>query len=206
MIIDYSTTIALNCPACGRLERDELNIFALPLAEIKKLHCSCGSLKLTIKRKKNSQIEIDYFCLHCDTSHKMQISSELFWHSDSIRALSCKETGLNPGFFGPTEKVNREIKAEKRDLDLMAAELGFDDFKSPEIMLQALDILDDIAAAGSLSCECGSQDLNIRLFSDKIQIVCNQCGTHLNIPAARNSDLHTLRQLNVVRLHHVQGK
>jgi hypothetical protein len=206
MLINLSTTIALSCPACGRLEKETVNIFELPVGELKQLSCSCGAEKAALKRKENSQIEINYFCLHCNKAHKVKVKAQKFWHSKRLQPLSCRETGLNPGFFGPPALVNEEIKKEKQDLDLMAAELGFDDFKNPDIMLQALDLIHDIAAEGSLDCDCGSDDINIELFSDKIQLICNNCGAHLNIAAVNKDDLNNLRQLNKVQLHFIQGK
>lgn len=206
MVINLSTTVALSCPACGRLERDKINIFELPVGELKQIRCSCGAEKGSLKRKENSYIEINYFCLNCNKAHRMYISPEKFWQSEGVNTLSCKDEGLNPGYFGPPEKVDRELKREKEELDLMAQELGFDDFENPEIMLESLAYLDDLAATGSFRCECGSHDINIELFSDKIILICNQCSTHLNIPAAQESDLKKIRQLNSVELHSIQGE
>ena len=73
-------------------------------------------------------------------------------------------------------------------------------------MLQALDVIHDIAAEGALNCDCGSDDINIELFSDKIQLICNKCGSHLNIDAVNKIDLKNLKQLNRVQLHTIQGK
>ena len=206
MLINISTTIALSCPACGRLEKETINIFELPVDELKQLSCSCGAEKAAVKRKENSGLQINYFCLHCNKAHKIIVSAQKFWHSKKLIPLSCRETGLNPGFFGPPALVEEEIKKEKQDLELMAAELGFDDFKNPDIMLQSLDLIHDIAAEGALSCECGSDNINIELFSDKIQLICNNCGAYLNIAAVNKNDLKNLRQLNKVQLHSIQGK
>ncbi|RCW60906.1 MULTISPECIES: hypothetical protein [Halanaerobium] len=206
MLINLSTTIALSCPACGRLEKEKVNIFELPAGELKQLSCSCGAEKAALMRKENSQLQINYFCLHCDKAHKVLVSAQDFWRSNHLQPLSCRDTGLNPGFFGPPALVNEEIKKEKQDLELMAAELGFDDFKNPEVMLQALDIIHDIAVEEALSCECGSDDINIELFSDRIQLICNNCGSRLNIAAVDKEDLKNLRQLNSVQLHSIQGK
>ena len=206
MLIKISTTIALSCPACGRLEREEINIFELPVGKLKQLSCSCGAEKASIKKTDNSRVQINYFCLHCNKAHKINVSAHKFWHSKKLIPLSCRETGLNPGFFGKSTLVNEEIIKEKQDLELMAAELGFDDFKNPDVMLQALDFIHDIAEEGALSCECSSDNINIELFSDKIQLICNDCGALLNIAAVNKSDLQKLRQLNKVCIHSIQGK
>lgn len=206
MLINLLTKIALSCPACGRLETEKINIFELPVGKLKKISCSCGAEKAAIKKKNDSQLQINYFCLHCNKAHKLLVSAHKFWHSKKIIPLSCRETGLNPGFFGPAALVDQEIQNEEKDLKLMAAELGFDDFKNPDIMLKALDFIHDIAAAGDLSCKCGSNNINIELFFDKIQLICNHCGSRLNIAVVNQYDLKYLRQFNKVQLHSVQGK
>lgn len=206
MLIKFATTTALSCPACGRLEREEVNIFELPVGQIKKLSCSCGAEKASLKRKENSKIEINYFCLHCNKAHRILISSQNFWHAETLTPLPCPETGLNPGFFGPSELLNSAVEKEKEELELMAAELGFDDFKNPDLMLQTLDIIHDFAADQALYCECGSDDINVELFSDKIQLSCNRCGAYLNIAAVDKIDLKNLKELNKVQLQSFQGR
>jgi len=206
MLINLSTTVALSCPACGRLEKERINIFELPAGESRAIRCSCGAEKASIKRKYNSYIEIDYFCLNCSQVHKMVISPEKFWQSNNLYSLSCKKEGLNPGYFGPPEKVARELEKEKEDLEQMAEEMGFNDFEDPDLMLQILDYIDDLAAAGSLSCECGSYDINIELFSNKIELICNQCSSHITIKAAVESDLTELKKRDNIELHKFQGE
>lgn len=206
MLINISTTIALSCPACGRLEREEINIFEIPRGKLKQLNCSCGAKKASIKRLENSRVQLDYFCLHCNKAHKISVSAQKFWHSPKLHSLSCRDTGLNPGFFGASALVKEAMKKEKQDLELMAAEMGFDEFENPDLMLQALDIIHDFAVEGALNCDCGNDNITIELFSDKIQLICNSCGAHLNIEAVREFDLKNLRQLNQVQLHSIQGK
>lgn len=206
MLINLATTIALSCPACGRLEKEKLNVFELPIDKLVHLSCSCGAEKTSLVRKKNSDIEINYFCLHCNTAHQLQISQQKFWYSKNLNLLSCEKTGLNPGFFGPPPLINEELKKERRDLELMAEELGFDEFKNPDIMLQVLDFIHDIAAEGALKCECGSDNLNIELFSDEIQLICSCCGAYLNIAASNKDDLASLKQLNKIQLQSIQGR
>lgn len=206
MLINRSTTVALSCPACGRLEMESINIFELAAAETKHLNCSCGAVKASIKQISKLKLKLNYFCLHCDRSHSIVISKQKFWYNNQLFSLSCQETGLNPGFFGPTDLLNKEMKKEKQDLELMAAELGFDDFKNPDIMLKVVDIIHDLAAENNLDCQCGSNDVNIELFFDKIQLICNQCSSYLNLKAENKNDLKNLKKLDSIQLHSVQGK
>ncbi|MGM0602156.1 MAG: hypothetical protein ACQESS_02450 [Bacillota bacterium] len=207
MLLELSTTIAVSCPACGRLGTDEINIFQLSGGTVHQLKCSsCGAKKASIRRTKKGYIQIDYFCLLCNRAHKKIVSPKKFWHSDRITPLLCEETGLNLGYFGSTEMIKSELQRQKEELDMMADELGFEDFVNPELMLEVLDYLHDIAAEGRLNCECGSHDINIELFNDRIELSCNNCGAHIDISVKTRDDLTELKKEGRVHLHSIQGK
>jgi len=80
----------------------------------------------------------------------------------------------------------------------MANELGFDEFADPEVMLEILDYLHDIAATGGLYCECGSHNINIELFSDKLELSCNSCSAVKQIPASKRADLDAIKKLDEI--------
>lgn len=83
----------------------------------------------------------------------------------------------------------------------MANDLGFDDFADPELMLAILDYLHDIAANGSLFCQCGSHDINVDLFSDQIRLICNNCGAARIVSAKKSKDLDYLKQKGELMLN-----
>ena len=83
----------------------------------------------------------------------------------------------------------------------MANDLGFDEFVNPEIMLEVLDYLDDIAASGRLYCDCGSHNINIELFSDRLELSCNNCYAFKQIPAAKKDDLEAVKKLDEIKVN-----
>jgi hypothetical protein len=193
MVIERNIAFALRCPTCGRLDVQHINAFQLSGDKPHELYCECGNRKASIMRKGEKYISITYYCIICDHEHTVVLPKEVFWSKNHLNSLLCLETDLNLGCFGPYKLIKAELKRQQEELNSMANELGFDDFANPEVILETLDYLHDIASTGGLFCECGSQDINIELFSDKLEISCNNCNSTLQIPASSRFDLDKLK-------------
>lgn len=206
MVIELSTAFAMRCPTCGQLETHQLNIFHLSGDKSHDIYCECGSKKASISKKGTKYIQIRYYCIICDHDHSITVPKEVFWTKNHLSPLVCLDTDLNLGYFGSYSLIKKEIDRQQEELDSMANELGFEEFVDPEIMLGTLDYLHDIAALGGLLCECGSHDINIDLYSDRIQLGCNKCNSNLLIPASSKKDLEKLKKLDEVIIRSGQEK
>lgn len=206
MVIERTTVFAMRCPACGRLDVQHLNIFQLAGNRTQDIYCECGSHKASISRKGANYISIHYYCIICDHEHSIILPKSIFWSKNRLNSLVCLDTELNLGYYGSYRLIRAELKRQQEELNSMANELGFDDFADPEIMLETLDYLHDIAATGGLFCECGSQDINIELFSDKLELSCNNCNSAMQIPASSEFDLDRLKSQGEVVIKLATGK
>ena len=193
MVLEYSTAFAMRCPVCGHLDVEKINIFNFSGASKHTIYCRCGSKKGIFTRKDSGNIALTYFCLICSSEHSLLITSLKFWSNSRLFSLHCLETELNLGYYGPYHMLNERISRQKQDLESLASELGFDDFDDPEVMLNVLDYLHDIAEKSGLYCECVSPDINIELFSDHINLGCGKCSNTYKISASTPEDLNKLK-------------
>ncbi|ACL70552.1 hypothetical protein [Halothermothrix orenii] len=198
MVIEHSSAFAMRCPTCGRLEVNQLNIFQLSGNKTHRIKCQCGRQKVSFKRKGRKFISIKFYCIICDREHVTVIPRDEFFTKNHLNVLVCPNTELNLGYYGSYLLLREELNRQQEELNSIANEMGFDDFNDPEIMLEVLDHLHDIAAEGSLFCECGSHDINIDLFSDKIQLLCNNCNSSLVVPASTREDVDLLKNKDEV--------
>ena len=198
MVLELSTAFAMRCPTCGRLDVDQLNIFQLSGDQEVIFQCECGTRKAVIRRKGFRYVSVDYYCIMCDKEHSIVFPSNVFWSKKHLNSLLCLETDLNLGYFGSYKLINEELERQQEELNSMANELGFDEFADPEVMLEILDYLHDIAATGGLYCECGSHNINIELFSDKLELSCNSCSAVKQIPASKRADLDAIKKLDEI--------
>lgn len=200
MLIELSTAFAMRCPDCGRLDVHQLNIFQLSGKKEHNIYCECGSRLTTIVQKGKNNIMLRYKCIICDRMHRMVVVKDKFWNKYHLNNIVCTETNLNLGYYGSFKLIKNELDKQQKELDSMATDLGFDDFVDPELMLDVLDYLHDTSARGALYCNCGSHDINIELFSDRVELNCNNCGASLIIPATGKRDLDHLKIMDEVVL------
>lgn len=207
MVVELSIAFVMRCPDCGRLGIDKVNIFQLSGKEGYDIYCNCGSKKAVLKRKKSGQIIANYQCIICDHSHSIVINKDKYLSNNSINSLYCPKTNLNLGYYGSYNLIKAELDRQKRELDIIADEMGLDDFIDPELMLDCLDYLHDLSAGGNLYCECGCHDIYIELFYDRIELTCNNCDASLTIPAGGKKDLGKLKIMDeiVLDLKHSRG-
>ena len=78
---------------------------------------------------------------------------------------------------------------------------GYDSyFSNTQVMFDSLNIIHDIAAQGNLFCECGNDDIELLLFSDKIYLRCNKCPANKIIYASTNEHLRENLKLEQILL------
>ncbi len=198
MVLELSTAFAMRCPTCGRLDVDHINIFELSGDQEVIFRCECGTQKAALKKKGSRYISVNYYCIMCEKEHNVVFPGNIFWSKKHLNDLLCLDTDLNLGNFGSYELINEELKRQQEELDSMANELGFDEFANPDIMLEILDFLHDIAATGGLYCECGNHNINIELFSERLELTCNTCNAVKQIPASKRADLDSIKKLDEI--------
>ncbi|HLV10724.1 MAG TPA: hypothetical protein VKY40_10970 [Halanaerobiales bacterium] len=206
MVIELSTAFAIRCPACGHLDIYELNIFQFSGEENVEISCDCGAHIALIYKKGSKYISISYYCIICDDEHNIVMPQKVFWSQNRLQSLLCLNTEINLGYFGRPDLIKKEVERQQEELNSMANELGFDEFDNPEIMLEILDYLHDVAAEGGLYCECGSHDISIELYSNKLKLSCNRCNSIRQLLASKKSDLNKLKKTDEIVIKLATGR
>ena len=195
MVIKLTTSITIRCSDCGKLNIDRINIFQLSGNRKFNVYCDCGSKKITL-RKTKGYLEVFYYCSVCDSEHRKVIPENKFWYLTTSKPLKCTRINLNLGYYGAHDLLAKMILQQKEELDSMANELGFENFSNPELILEVLDYLHDLASRGSLICKCGYQGIYLNIGSDRIQLSCNFCNYSVDIPVSSKEQLNNLKDLN----------
>ena len=110
-------------------------------------------------------------------------------------ALGCAKTKQFSCFLGPEGIVEQNL----RELAVLAekekAHEGEEDqaFVDNVIMYEVLSELKEIAAREhGVSCLCGSERYRMEIRRSAIDLICEDCGAKLRIPAATDRDLDDL--------------
>ena len=200
MVISTETVIAIRCSTCGKIDYHSISRFDFTKENNIKVNCSCGALKIIIGTKNRKQFWLQIPCVLCETNHLIYYKSKQLW-SDEVTFFYCTDTNVELGFFGPADKVKLVSENYEHNLDSLVDELGYDEyFYNPEIMVEVLNCLHDIAEAGFLYCECGNYQIEVDIFPDRIELQCKDCDSISIIYAETEEDLRIIREVEKIEL------
>ncbi|MDT3700105.1 MAG: hypothetical protein RO469_11835 [Thermincola sp.] len=200
MIVATEFVVAMRCPSCGKLDFHLISRFAFAKEGTLKVTCSCGAPKLTIGTKNRQQYWLQMPCVLCETNHLAYYKAKQLW-SNEVTFFYCNDTDVELGFFGPDEKVRALAENYEHNLESLVDELGYDDyFINPEVMFEVLNSLHDIAEEGFLYCECGSYQIEIDIFPERIELQCKDCKTVTVVYAETEEDLNRIKGIKKIEL------
>lgn len=200
MIVATEFVVAIRCPLCGKLDLHPVSRFTLTKSGSHKINCTCGAPKLIIGTKNRQKYWFQIPCVLCETNHLVYYQAKELC-LDRVEYLYCSETNVELGFFGPEEKIKALAENHEYNLESIVDGMGYDDyFYSPEIMFEVLNSLHDVAEEGFLYCECGSYQIEIDIFPDRIELQCKDCKTVSTVFAETEEDLKRIKGTQKIEL------
>jgi DNA-directed RNA polymerase subunit RPC12/RpoP len=173
--------------------------FELDNGKTLTIRCSCGAEPLRLCLKKR-HLYADCFCPCCEEYHNY------IFRLQGLKAeppfiLGCEEMDIRLACIGARECV-REAMDEESALILDYAEELRDYFVKPTIIGRSLLCLNKLLVARACLCiDCGREDMDILILSDRLVIACPHCGRSAVIYASRPADLHLLNRISRISLH-----
>lgn len=200
MLVSTLTTLALRCPNCGKIIFHALSRFSFGKGGDHKIDCECGNIAASICRKGNHVFCLQVDCMMCDERHVYTYRSKDLWQT-GVTALLCVHTGAEIGFIGSREAVLNNVKKVDRSVHEIAEDMGYDKyFASPEIMYQVLELLHAMTDQGNMSCSCGSDQLEVEVFPDRVELSCLGCDAVGIVFAETGRDLRWLESMPTICL------
>lgn len=189
MIIDTSKTIAYKCSSCGAFQFINISLFEMSSKKESSFTCRCNGSSLVIAREGLNDYRIVIPCIGCGTDH-IYLFGRKELVSGEIHVLNCPKTGMQQCFIGNDEDVRGKLDSLEKEFDELIDTLGYDNyFVNTQVMFDSLNIIHDIAEKGNLFCECGNNDIELLLLSDKIYLRCKKCPACKIIYASTNEHL-----------------
>jgi len=162
--------------------------------------CRCNGSSLVIAKEGPADYRIVIPCIGCGTDH-IYLFSRRELITGEISVLNCPKTGMQQCFIGSDEDVRKKIDSLEKEFDELIDTLGYDNyFANTQVMFDSLNIIHDIAEKGNLFCECGNNDIELLLLSDKIYLRCKKCPASKIIYASSNEHLKNNLQTRQILL------
>ncbi|MDL2280267.1 hypothetical protein LJC10_00240 [Selenomonadales bacterium OttesenSCG-928-I06] len=203
-----SSTLALLCPQCGKLEVHSIFRFTFQKPE-QHLSCSCGQILLSIVSSNKSQYLLKVNCIICQEEHLVLINRNDLWNS-FFSKIYCNHTNTELGMIGSEEEIENRLSTQNQtaidfleelsDHDESSVEI-FNDIKNPSVMLEVLNKINDLAVQDCVYCHCSSNEIEINILSDSIEIICSECNSKKIIPASSNSDQTQIQKISYLEIN-----
>lgn len=192
MVINTASTLALYCSRCGKIHMHNISRFSLKNTGKRKLLCSCGQVQAIITSIGDRQCLLDIPCVLCQTNHVICIDNKRLWHAE-LDKIYCVQENFELGFLGAREVIVETVNKYKVEFETLSSDMDHEEYddsiQNPQVMLETLNKIHDMAETGSLHCRCGSNAIGAQVLPDGIELECAQCGGQLFIQAQNEEDL-----------------
>lgn len=203
MVINTVSTMALYCPHCGKIQMHNISRFDLTSIGRRKLLCSCGQLQATITSIGGRQCLLDIPCVLCQTNHVICLDSKRLWHADMDK-IYCVQENFELGFVGARQVIAETVHKYKVEFEKLASDMDLDEYddsiENPQVMLETLNKIHDMAEKGGLHCRCGSSAIGVEVLPDGIVLECAQCGGQLMVQARNEQDLAYIEAIEDIEI------
>ena len=88
-----------------------------------------------------------------------------------------------------------------KDLNLLDRFLFAEAMEDPQVLLEVLNMVHDLAAQGEISCACHQTQLAAEVLDGGVLLTCRSCGAKHLVPARNERDLAAAAQLREIELY-----
>lgn len=202
-MVNTVSTLALYCSRCGKIHMHNISRFELKNTGGRKLLCSCSQLQATITSVGERQCLLTIPCVLCQTNHVICLDSKRLWHADMDK-IYCVQENFELGFIGAKQVILETVTKYKVEFEKLASDMAIDEYddyvENPQVMLETLNKIHDMAEKGGLHCRCGSSAIGAEVLPEGIELECAQCGGQLTIPAQNEQDLTYIEALEDIEI------
>ncbi|MGE4282134.1 MAG: hypothetical protein AB7G87_00275 [Clostridia bacterium] len=200
MILEWGSTIAYKCPVCGSIEFHNISLFDFSGKKEHTIECNCKRSFVKISIKKDGLCTLSVPCIACNVIHTYTVKFKELWLK-RIMHFKCAKNKLELCYFGNDSAVRQAVDSYEMRMDKLMEDIGYDDnFANSAVMLRTIDKIHDVAERQNLFCQCGSQDIDLQILYDRVELMCNKCFTYEIIRACTNQDLKLTLQRNSIIL------
>lgn len=151
--------------------------------------CECGETNIVI-RKKNNGIDVLVNCFNCESKHYYHLDLHTILMDGNLKYCPYGERVF---FLGNKEEVDKFLLGKSiesyKTSDKKTAEDYFNNFK---VLAKVLSVLYTLKKEDKIRCNCGKSHINIKLFSDRIELECLNCHSVKIVFAETEEDLSVL--------------
>lgn len=180
------------CPRCGEvILHRKVSIFTIQGQGKVFISCDCGFLICAIASQGKKHYAVDIWSDCCEEPHRFVFTLGQLLKNSLV--LACSRTDIHLGYLGE----RRSILAKVIDRDILSLSESFSlwgFFSDMEIIDGILKRLYVLMSAGKVQCHDCGEDLDVRIYRDRIGVCCPYCRNGGFLLAAKEQDLLLMQQ------------
>lgn len=176
MIIDFNRTVAYICPGCGEVAYGVFSLFELSGGRGISVSCDCGKSQLNIFSKNAKNYIVSVICQVCEKNHEYAVSINDLLRK-SFLDFVCPELLMGLAFVGNKDAVENAVDENNKYVKEILTTCGIEHAgKNGIAILKALDKIQLLSDDGGVTCECGSDLIDLDVLENGIVLECCKCG------------------------------
>lgn len=184
MITNLKRTIIYICPVCGKLKKFNINIFDFSGGGTLYLKCGCGNSFIKITAGKNKNYVISAPCAVCSEEHMFEIGAKVFWNAPQI-VFGCPNMEFDILYGGNKTEMDVLCDEISKNKPVIAGEYFFENLFLSDVLKE----VDLCIKKKKAKCSCGGNKIIKNLYIDRIELVCENCGSKKIIDAVCENDV-----------------
>lgn len=199
MLVNGDRAFAIKCNKCGKFTIHKFNVFEMSKSKRLEFRCTCGELNGVIKTKDFKSFWIEVHCYACQDTHTFKYTLKNIISGNKI--FRCIE-GMEICIIGNNDDVEKLVERSEKDFEDILSELEFYDyFVNYDIMASCLNRIKELCSEGNVACDCGSDEIKVQVFPDRIELRCSKCDSIQMIYAETDEDLYALMTKDKIVMH-----
>lgn len=130
-------------------------------------------------------------CVLCETEHSVYLPERDIWGA-RLKSVLCQETGIEILFLGEEGEVLEAATGTEDEARRALADENYDYFDNPSVMYEILNHLHRVANDGGLICPCKEGEVEVEVYSDRVELHCTNCHRWWVVNAGKEEDLAIL--------------
>ncbi|MTI71002.1 MAG: hypothetical protein FH751_12195 [Firmicutes bacterium] len=199
MLVNSNIALTIKCKECGDISTETVSLFRLKRNDNHIFRCLCGKSKLEIKYEDYDSYLIKIDCTACKETHVFKYNLNQLLKGNIVNR--CLD-GMEILFISNDKDASKLFGRDKYKLDNILDELNFYDyFINFNVMGEVFDRVRNLLDEGSIVCDCGRHNIEMRLFTDRIELQCKSCSSVKMIYAENKKDLNIIKKKEFILLH-----
>lgn len=210
MAIPTTTVVGLKCPNCGLTDVYPISVFFFNTHQSIAITCNCGTNLLSLSAKEHKRFCLQVQCPFCAQPHRFLLNRNQIW-TRKATPLYCQSSGQEIGRLGPNPQPS--LISDRHLAESPANRHCHQGAMAPTVsesslalaLSETVDRISLLAEDREIHCHCKQPDLEVEIFSDRIQLHCGSCGAWRIVSVSADGETKGLPDQGRLRLHKVNS-